>query len=99
MLITILVGSYLSNYFQYAIVYGIIENAKGSSNLQWMKTVMSKGTISDKVAAFTVTIQDNPVCNLECLRNLVGMVKVSKKKECIAVIGNPTYKTGNVYLT
>lgn len=66
----------------------IAESAKGSSNIQWMKTMMSKGTISDKVAAFTVTIQDNPVCNLEPLRNLVGMVKVSKKKECTAVIGN-----------
>lgn len=52
-----------------------------------MKTMMSKGTISDKIAAFTVTIQDNPVCNIETLRNLVGMVKVGKKKECVAVIG------------
>lgn len=66
----------------------VAENAKGNSSLQWMKTMMAKGTVSDKIAAFTVTIQDNPVCNLEPLRNLVGMVKVSKKKECIAVIGN-----------
>lgn len=52
-----------------------------------MKTVLSKGTISDKIAANVVTIQDNPVCNLENIRNLVGMVKVGKKKECTAVIG------------
>lgn len=52
-----------------------------------MKTVMSKGTVSDKIAANTVTIQDNPVCNLENIRNLVGMVKVGKKKECIVTIG------------
>lgn len=52
-----------------------------------MKTVMSKGTVSDKIAANTVTIQDNPVCNLENIRNLVSMVKVGKRKECIAVIG------------
>lgn len=52
-----------------------------------MKTVMAKGTVSDKVAAYTVTIQDNPVCSLETLRNLVNMVKVGKKKECIVVIG------------
>lgn len=48
---------------------------------------MSQGTVSDKIAANTVTIQENPVCNLENIRNLVGMVKVGKKKECIAVIG------------
>lgn len=51
-----------------------------------MKTIMSKGTVSDKIAAYTVAIQDNPICNLDGLNNLVGMVKVSKKKECISVM-------------
>lgn len=51
---------------------------------------MSKGTVSDKVAAFIVSVQDNPVYNLEALRNLVGMVNVAKKKECLAVIGKYT---------
>lgn len=55
-----------------------------------MKTVMNKGTVSDKIAAHTVSIQDNPVCNLETLRNLVNMVKVGKKKECFSVMGKPT---------
>lgn len=58
-----------------------------------MKTVMSKGTVSDKIAANTVTIQDNPIGNLDNIRNMVGMVKVGKKKECVAVIGKTTYKT------
>lgn len=52
-----------------------------------MKTATQKGTSSDKVAASTVLIQDNPIANLELLRNLVSMVKVSKKKECIILIG------------
>ncbi|KAJ8976913.1 hypothetical protein NQ317_014085 [Molorchus minor] len=60
--------------------------SKTNPNYQWMKTVMTKGTISDKIAAHTLSIQDNPVCNLERIRNLVGMVKVGKKKECTAVI-------------
>ncbi|KAJ8970200.1 hypothetical protein NQ314_001347 [Rhamnusium bicolor] len=63
-----------------------IKNSKTNSNYQWMKTVMTKGTVSDKIAAHTVSIQDNPLCSLETIRNLVGMVKVGKKKECIAVI-------------
>lgn len=62
------------------------KNSKTNSNFQWMKTVMHKGTVSDRIAAHTVAIQDNPVCNLETLRNLVGMVKVGKKKECFAVV-------------
>ncbi|XP_056642195.1 CCAAT/enhancer-binding protein zeta [Diorhabda sublineata] len=60
--------------------------SKTNSNYQWMKTVMSKGTLSDKIAAHTVMIQDNPVANLETIRNLVGMVKVGKKKECTSVM-------------
>lgn len=56
-----------------------------------MKTVMSNGTVSDKIAANTVTIQDNPICNLENIRNLVGMVKVGKKKECVTIIGKNIY--------
>lgn len=52
-----------------------------------MKTVMTKGTVADKVAAYIITIQDNPLCCLEQIRHLISMVKVSKKKECIAVIG------------
>jgi ribosome biogenesis protein MAK21 len=67
-----------------------IKNAKTNPNYQWMKTVMSKGTVSDKIAAFTVFIQDNPVCSLDTLHNLVNMVKVGKKKECIMVIDTLT---------
>lgn len=48
---------------------------------------MFKGTVSDKIAASTVTIQDNPICSLNILQSLVNMVKVGKKKECIIVIG------------
>lgn len=52
-----------------------------------MKTVMNKGTVSDKIASHTVMIQNDPVHNLELLRSFVGMVKVAKKKECIGVMG------------
>lgn len=60
--------------------------SKTNSNFQWMKTVMTKGTLSDKIAAHTVMIQDNPVASLDTIRNLVGMVKVGKKKECTSVM-------------
>ncbi|CAG9857672.1 unnamed protein product [Phyllotreta striolata] len=62
------------------------KNLKTNSNYQWMKTVMSKGTLSDKIAANTIMIQDNPIVSLETVRNLVNMVKVGKKKECMSVM-------------
>lgn len=59
----------------------------GHPDKAWLRTVMSKGTASDKMAAFIVTIQDSPVYNLPALRNLVNSVKVSKKNECLSVMG------------
>lgn len=92
---------FVHNYLEYKleVVFKYIlftENSKINSNFNWIKTVMSKGTVSDKIAANTVTIQDNPICNLDNIRNLVGMVKVGKNKECLAVIGkNDIFATSN----
>ncbi|CAG9822378.1 unnamed protein product [Phaedon cochleariae] len=63
-----------------------LKNSKTNRDYQWMKTVMTKGTVSDKIAAHTVLIQENPICNLETIRNMIGMVKVGKKKECVKVM-------------
>lgn len=63
-----------------------------------MKTATQKGTVSDKIAASTVLIQDNPITNLDILRNLVSMVKVGKKKECIVVIGKDFNNISHYYL-
>ncbi|KAK5639787.1 hypothetical protein RI129_010598 [Pyrocoelia pectoralis] len=63
-----------------------IRNSKGNSHFRWMKTVMAKGITYDKVAAYVVTIQNNPLYHLDALSNLVGMVKVGKKNEFIIII-------------
>lgn len=88
LLITILVSFILINGLTTVFYEHLfLENSRSNSNFKWMQTVMLKGTVSDKIAANTVTIQDNPICNLENIRNLVGMVKVGKKKECVVAIG------------
>lgn len=51
-----------------------------------MKGIMSKGTASDKLAAFTVLVQDNPVYSMNTLTNMIGMVKAGKKKDCLTAI-------------
>uniref|UniRef100_A0A8D8TM19 CCAAT/enhancer-binding protein zeta n=1 Tax=Cacopsylla melanoneura TaxID=428564 RepID=A0A8D8TM19_9HEMI len=57
---------------------------------KWMKTVVSKGTSGDKVAAQVIMIQDDPVFHLNTLNSLVNSVKVSKKKECLLIMDNLT---------
>ncbi|XP_039182960.1 CCAAT/enhancer-binding protein zeta isoform X1 [Crotalus tigris] len=54
---------------------------KNNTNLQkrsssvWMKTVVSSGTLADRMAAMTLLIQDAPVHSLQFIEILVNMIK------------------------
>uniref|UniRef100_A0A8D0CFF2 CCAAT/enhancer-binding protein zeta n=1 Tax=Scleropages formosus TaxID=113540 RepID=A0A8D0CFF2_SCLFO len=45
------------------------------ANSSWVKTVVSKGTLPDRMAALTLLIQGSPVHSLEFVENLVSLVK------------------------
>ncbi|XP_059686855.1 CCAAT/enhancer-binding protein zeta isoform X2 [Gavia stellata] len=47
---------------------------KGASSA-WMKTVVSSGTLADRMAAMTLLIQDSAVHSLEFVENLVNLIK------------------------
>lgn len=51
------------------------KNLQKGANSNWMRTVVSSGTLADRMAAMTVLIQDAPVHTLEHVENLVSMVK------------------------
>ncbi|XP_045533014.1 CCAAT/enhancer-binding protein zeta isoform X1 [Pieris brassicae] len=68
------------------LAYETKASKSGTSDYQWAKTLLNKGTIGDRVAAATILIQDNPVHNLNALRNLVNSVKPAKKKDGIVII-------------
>ncbi|KAI1821921.1 CBF/Mak21 family-domain-containing protein [Xylaria intraflava] len=44
-----------------------------SSSRKFMSTIMSSGTMSDKVSALTLAIQESPVHNIKALENLMGL--------------------------
>ncbi|NXL83516.1 CEBPZ protein, partial [Alectura lathami] len=50
------------------------EYQKGASSA-WMKTVVSSGTLADRMAAMTLLIQDSAVHSLQFIENLVSLVK------------------------
>jgi len=52
-----------------------------------MEKLMKTGTLPDKMAAFTVRIQESPVHNLYALQQLVGMVKIQGKQQCLMTAG------------
>lgn len=55
--------------------------------MQWLKTVLSSGTLSDKVAALTLLVQESPVHTLASLDSLLAMAAKKGKRESILAIG------------
>ncbi|KAJ8270964.1 hypothetical protein GJAV_G00121250 [Gymnothorax javanicus] len=51
------------------------KNAQKGANSSWMKTVVSTGTLADRMAAMTLLIQDAPVHSLQFVENLVSLIK------------------------
>jgi ribosome biogenesis protein MAK21 len=56
------------------------------SDHKWIQTVMKTGTISDKINANCILLQDSAVHNLESLETLIQSVKLNKKRECMLAI-------------
>jgi hypothetical protein len=52
-----------------------------------MEKMMRTGTLPDRLAAFTVRIHDSPVHNLHFLQQLISMVKVQGKQQCMMTAG------------
>ncbi|XP_047368658.1 CCAAT/enhancer-binding protein zeta [Vespa velutina] len=57
-----------------------------NSEIMWLKTALTRGTTSDKVAAAVVLIQDNPKYNLVQLTSLISQVKAAKHNQCNMII-------------
>ncbi|KAK3092452.1 hypothetical protein FSP39_002965 [Pinctada imbricata] len=64
-------------------VHNKLESRKKKSEVGWIKTVLSSGTLSDKMAALTLLVQESPIHNLGSLESLVAMAKKKGKRECM----------------
>ncbi|KAG1928747.1 CCAAT/enhancer-binding protein zeta [Pimephales promelas] len=62
-------------YENETVLYKTKKNFQKGANSTWMKSVVSTGTLTDRMAAMTVLIQDAPVHGLEHIESLVSQVK------------------------
>ena len=62
-------------------------NPSASGAQQFYSTIMSTGTLSDKVSALTLSIQESPVHNLRALDSLVGMARKRSRGQAVEVLG------------
>lgn len=62
-------------------------NRSASSAHQFYSTIMSTGTLSDKISALTLSIQESPVHNMKALGSLVGLASKRSRGQAVEVLG------------
>ena len=58
-----------------------------SSAQQFYSTIMSSGTLSDKISALTLSVQESPLHNMRALESLVGLAKKRSRGQAVDVLG------------
>ncbi|KAI1807335.1 CBF-domain-containing protein [Daldinia bambusicola] len=57
-----------------------------SSSHKFMSTIMSSGTMSDKVSALTLAIQESPIHNVKALENLIGLSAKRSRGQALSAL-------------
>ncbi|KAI1339551.1 CBF-domain-containing protein [Xylariaceae sp. FL0016] len=57
-----------------------------SSSRKFMSTIMTSGTMSDKVSALTLAIQESPVHNIKALENLMSLGAKRSRGQALAAL-------------
>ena len=68
------------------LLYYIERENNKRSEASWLKTVLSGGTLTDKMAALTLLVQDSPLHNLQCLDTLLTMASKKGRRECLMAV-------------
>ncbi|KAI4188535.1 MAG: hypothetical protein LQ348_003910 [Seirophora lacunosa] len=72
----------------------------GSANSaqQFYSTVMSSGTLSDKISALTLSVQESPLHNMRALESLLGLARKRSRGQAVEVLGalKDLFGTGSV---
>ncbi|EEQ28772.1 RNA-binding ribosome biosynthesis protein mak21 [Microsporum canis] len=57
-----------------------------SSSYKFYSTIVSSGTLSDKISALTLSAQESPLHNTQALENLVGLAKKRSRAQAVEVL-------------
>ncbi|KAL4916227.1 CBF/Mak21 family-domain-containing protein [Aspergillus aurantiobrunneus] len=67
-------------------MYGEAQQASASSSHKFYSTIMSTGTLSDKISALTLAVQESPLHNTKSLENLVSLGKKRSRAQAVEVL-------------
>ncbi|KAL8839418.1 MAG: hypothetical protein Q9170_001758 [Blastenia crenularia] len=63
------------------------QTGSADSAQQFYSTIMSSGTLSDKISALTLSVQESPLHNVRSLENLVGFARKRSRGQAVEVLG------------
>ncbi|KAL8785218.1 MAG: hypothetical protein Q9213_003487 [Squamulea squamosa] len=63
------------------------QNDTANSAQQFYSAIMSSGTLSDKISALTLSIQESPLHNMKTLDALVGLARKRSRGQAVEVLG------------
>jgi len=61
-------------------------NASSSSSHKFMSTLMTSGTLEDKISALTLMVQESPIHNTKSLENLIGLAKKKSRNGALMAV-------------
>ena len=63
------------------------DSQRSASSHQFYSTVMSSGTLSDKIGALTLSVQESPLHNMKALESLIGLARKRSRAQAVEVLG------------
>ncbi|KAL2832721.1 CBF/Mak21 family-domain-containing protein [Aspergillus pseudoustus] len=67
-------------------MYSDAQQASASSSYKFYSTIMTTGTLSDKISALTLAVQESPLHNTKSLENLVALGKKRSRAQAVEVL-------------
>ena len=62
------------------------QQASSNESQKFYSTVMSSGTLSDKISALTLTVQESPLHNTKALETLIGLARKRSRAQAVEVL-------------
>ncbi|KAJ2055840.1 RNA-binding ribosome biosynthesis protein mak21, partial [Coemansia sp. S146] len=67
---------------------GANKKSLSTSDRSFVSNILSSGTLSDRVSALTLIVQESPVHNLKSLSQLMAMVQKKNRREALMAVGS-----------
>ncbi|KAJ2516681.1 RNA-binding ribosome biosynthesis protein mak21 [Coemansia sp. RSA 1939] len=67
---------------------GIAQKSLSTADRSFVSNILSSGTLTDRVSALTLIVQESPVHNLKSLGHLMNMVGKKNRREALLAVGS-----------